>query len=71
MYSDRKVSSVGVFSVKVLNDYTGSNQFRKVVHSKSGEDLLENVLRLFSMKIKKTNGVLEFSEGSFNSPAIA
>ena len=69
MNSDRKVGSVGVFSVKLLNDYMGSNQFRKVVHSKSGENLLENVLRLFSMKIKKSNCVLEFSEGSFNPPA--
>ena len=47
MYGNRKVGFAGVLSVFLLNDYVRGNQFRKVVHSKSGKYLLENVLCLF------------------------
>ena len=69
MYSNRKVGFVGMLSVLFLNDYVRGNQFRKVVHSKSGKNLLENVLRLFCVKMKQADGVLQFSEGGFNAPA--
>ena len=52
MYSSRKVGSISVLSVLFLNDYVRGNQLRKVVHSQLGEDFLEDVLRLFSMKVK-------------------
>ena len=68
MYGNRKVGFVGILSVLLLDDYVRGNQFRKVVHSKSGKNLLENVLRLFCMKMKQTDGVLQFSEGCFNPP---
>ena len=43
MYSNRKVSFVGILSVLLLDDCMRGNQFGKVVHSKSGKNLLENV----------------------------
>ena len=69
MYGNRKVGFAGVLSVFLLNDYVRGNQFRKVVHSKSGKYLLENVLCLFCVKMKQTNGVFQFSERCFNPPA--
>ena len=68
MYGDGKVGSVSVFSVEVLNDYVRGNQFRKVVHGESGKDLLEDVLRLFCMKMEQANGILQLPERGFNTP---
>ena len=69
MYSNRKVSFAGMLSVMLLNDYVRGNQFRKVVHSKPGKYLLENVLCLFCVKMEQSNGILQLSERCFNTPA--
>ena len=68
MYSNRKVGSVSVLSVVLLNDYVRGNQFRKVVHSKSGKDFLEDVFRLFCVEMEQANGILQLPERGFNAP---
>ena len=52
LYSNREICFARVFSVELLNDYVRGNQFSKVVHDKSGKDLLSNVLHLFCMKME-------------------
>ena len=69
MYSCGKVCLVNILSAFFLNDYVRGNQFTEVVHSKSGKDLLGNVLHLFALEQAQTNGVFELAEGSFNPPA--
>ena len=64
LYSNRKIRFVRVLSVWLLNDYVRGNQFSKVVHDQSGKNLLGNVLHLFCMEMKQTNGVFQFSESS-------
>ena len=51
------------------NDHTGGDAGREVVHNKPGKDFLHDVIRLFCVKMKETNGIFELTEGSFNAPA--
>ena len=69
MCCNGKVCSVSIFPVVLLGDYVRGNQLRKIVHSKSCKYLLENVFRLFCVKMEKSNGVFQLSERSFNAPS--
>ena len=69
MYGCGKVCLVNILSAFFLNDYVRGNQFTEVVHSKSGKDLLGNVLHLFTLEQAQANGVFELTEGRFNTPA--
>lgn len=52
-----------------LNDYTGRDVSREVVHDQPGKDFLKDVIRLFCVKMEETNGIFELTKGSFNAPA--
>ena len=69
MYSCGKVCLVNILSAFFLNDYVRGNQFTEVVHSKSGKNLLGNVLHLFALEQAQTNGVFELTKRSLNAPA--
>ena len=47
MYSSRKVHPVRVFSAGLAGHDAGSDELRKVVHGKSGEGFLKDVLHFF------------------------
>ena len=64
-----KISPIGIFTVGFMGDYGRGNQFGKVVHDKSGKNLLVNVLHLFRVKMEQTNRVFKFPERGFNTPA--
>ena len=68
MYSSGKSGLVGVFSAFALNDYVRGNHFSEVVHNEFGKDLLNDVLRLFAVKIKETERVLKMAKRGFDSP---
>ena len=68
MDSGGKVDVSGIQAVS-LNDDTGSDAGREVVHDKPGKDFLEDVIRLFCVKMEEANGIFELTEGSFNAPA--
>ena len=53
-----------------MNDYVRGNQFREVVHSKCGKDLLEDVIRLFCMEMDEADRVFELAKGGFDTPAL-
>ena len=69
MYSGREVCLVNILFALVVNGCMGRNQLTEVVHNTSGENLLGNVLRLFAYRLLQANGILQFSERGFNSPA--
>ena len=52
-----------------LDKHTGRDAGREVVHDKPGKDFLEDVIRLFCVKMEEANGIFELTEGSFNAPA--
>ena len=68
MDSGGKVDLSGIQSVS-LNDHTGSDASREVVHDKPGKDFLKDVLRLFCVKMEEANSIFELTKGSFNAPA--
>ena len=68
MYSSREVDRIGILSAAVLNDYGRGNQFREVVHSELGEDLLVNVLHFFCVEMNEAKGIFELTEGSLDPP---
>ena len=47
MYGVGKVDAIEKLSVFLLDYYVRSDQFIKVVHEKSGENLLKNMVHLF------------------------
>ena len=71
MYSDRKVCLVGILGVGFRNDYVGGNHFSEVVHDETGKHFLVDVLHLFCMKMKQSNGILQITKRSLNAPTHA
>ena len=69
MYGGGKVGLVGMLFAATTDDHASGDALGKVVHGKSGENLLENVLHFFGMEGGKANRVLEVAEGGFNTPA--
>lgn len=68
MYSGRKVDLRRIDAVS-LNDGTGSDAGREVVHDEPGKDFLKDVVRLFCVEMDEANGMFELAKGSFNAPA--
>ena len=68
MYGSREIGYIGIFSIFFPRNHVRGGQLGKVVHDERGKDFLENGLRLFCMKMKKSECMFEITEGSFNTP---
>ena len=68
MDSGGKVDLRGILTVS-LNDNTGRDVSREVVHDQPGKDFLKDVIRLFCVKMEEANRIFELTKGSFNTPA--
>ena len=68
MYAGREIDTIVMLSAALLDDYVRGNQFGEVVHRKSGEDFLQDVLHLFCVKMEQSNRMFEIAKRRFNAP---
>ena len=69
VYSLGEIELIHMRSSLVKNGGMKNDPFAKVVENQTGKYLLADELRFFGMKSRKTNGIFEIAERSFNAPA--
>lgn len=63
------IKLVNMFGVLLFHCYMGSDQLAEIIQCQPGPDLLDDKIRFPAVKSRQTDGIFEFAERCFHTPA--